>query len=112
MLFVVLFGGDDDGEGCDLRAEALCALGAELCAGAPEAVSRMQMQMQRENIETSKTYSGVIKRHARFRRFGRGCYGWGGKCVWTWIQLLDGDGDGGGGGGADGRGRGSILSKV
>ncbi len=30
MLLFVLFGSDDDGEGRDLRAEALSALGAEL----------------------------------------------------------------------------------
>ncbi len=42
MLFVVLLCGDDDGEGCELRAEALSALGAELSVGERWVAGRMQ----------------------------------------------------------------------
>jgi hypothetical protein len=48
MLFVILFGGDDDGEGCELRAEALSALGAELKCwrGGGQDAERKQSDLQ------------------------------------------------------------------
>ena len=52
MLLVVLLGGggDDDSEGCELRAQALGALGAELRArrAGAGAVSRMQMPKKKQ----------------------------------------------------------------